>query len=142
MVQLARNYLATWFAMLAIASQVFFGMAHIAAMLAVAAGPLVLKSPDSLSFSLLQICSANGLISFQDDPSASPDNPDPDQIAKDRCPVCVSAAVAPCLDSDGVAVAWLALVEDAADQMAITRLLPRAPPQHEPIRGPPSVLSA
>ena len=101
MVRLARNYLVAWFAMLAIACQIFFGMAHVTAMLAVAAGPQALQqNADSLSFSLLQICSVNGLIAFQDNPYSNGAEGEDGQIAKDRCPVCLSAAIGPLMISD------------------------------------------
>lgn len=134
--QLRSNYLVTWFAMLAIACQIFFGMAHITAMLAVAAGSQILeKGGNSLSFSLLQICSANGLISIEDDPYSSEDN---EQVAKDRCPVCVSAAVGPALDMVADAAPFATMEADSFEQSPLVRLVARAPPHLEPIRGPPS----
>ena len=93
---LARNRLSAWLALVAMAAQVFFGAAHAAAMAAVAAGPLVLTRADTLSFDLLQICSANGLIQINraapvgGQPPATPQQQQ--DTAKDQCPVCGSAS--------------------------------------------------
>lgn len=134
--QLRSNYLVTWFAMLAIACQIFFGIAHVTAMLvAVSAGPHFLdRNSDSLSFSLLQICSANGLIAIEDDPHSSDDK---DQIAKDRCPVCVSAAVGPALHMVVDATPFAIMDSDIVEHTSLISLVARAPPHLEPIRGPP-----
>ncbi len=97
--RLARNRLSAWIALVAMVAQVFFGAAHAAAMAAVAAGPLVLTRTDTLSFDLLQICSANGLIRINrvtPDGHRSPAGPPQQQdTAKDQCPVCGSASTSP-----------------------------------------------
>jgi hypothetical protein len=96
--RLARTRLPAWLARVAMTALVFFGAAHAAAMAAVAAGPLVLTRADTLSFDLLQICSANGLIQINrtaPDGRQPPVNPQQQDTAKDQCPVCGSASTSP-----------------------------------------------
>lgn len=134
---LARSYLAAWFAMLAISLQVLFGMAHTTAMMAVAAGPLILNNPDSLSYSYLQICTANGLISF--DNGALPDGASEDgsDKATDRCPVCTSAATSPFTADQGVTLCLPQAIELAFNVAPVQDLVALQKVLREPIRGPP-----
>lgn len=138
MIKLARHYLAAWFAMLAISLQILFGMAHLTAMMAVAAGPLVLKNPDSLSYSYLQICTANGLISFEND-KAVPDgqNGEDPSKAQDRCPVCSSAATSPFTADSGALPCMGQILPEQHALPQLAQLSGLGEHYREPIRGPP-----
>ncbi len=136
--QLARSYIAAWFAMLAISLQILFGMAHTTAMLAVAAGPLVLNSPDSLSYSYLQICTANGLISFESGSLPEGSSEGDQEKAKDRCPVCTSAATSPFTADNSIPICPSPDLERAIAIPDLHQLLALGDEWHEPIRGPPA----
>ncbi|HAT85620.1 DUF2946 family protein [Cohaesibacter gelatinilyticus] len=135
--QLARSYIAAWFAMLAISLQIVFGMAHTAAMLAVAAGPLILNSPDSLSYSYLQICTANGLISFEGGSLPEGSSERDQEKAKDRCPVCTSAATSPFTADAGIPICPIPDLDRAIAIPDLHQLFALHDEWHEPIRGPP-----
>ncbi len=53
-----KRRISVWLAVMAMCSQVLFGAAHAASMAATAFGPLVLDASPSVSFGLLEICTA------------------------------------------------------------------------------------
>ncbi|PLX44011.1 MAG: hypothetical protein C0605_03325 [Hyphomicrobiales bacterium] len=79
-------------ALIAMLAQIFFSTAHMAAMAATIAGPLTLAGAPEGSLGLLQICTANGLLTVNADGNDS-DSTRHSNNPTEQCPVCVSAAM-------------------------------------------------
>ncbi|PLW77819.1 hypothetical protein [Cohaesibacter celericrescens] len=130
--RLAKDYLALWVALLALTSQLFFGVVHSTSLWVAASGSAVQVEKGSVAFSFLQICSAGGLVTLEGN------GPAPDKDGKGRCPVCASAVTAAMMDvviADIVAVPQFAKLHFLArvDQFAAI-----ARTQTLYIRGPPA----
>nr|WP_319529719.1 hypothetical protein [uncultured Cohaesibacter sp.] len=90
---LRHDLLAIWIAIIALTSQMFFGLVHTTTLWVAAAGPVAQVETGSVAASFLEICSAGGLVTLdgEEDNEA--------QFDPTKCPVCSSAATAPLLDT-------------------------------------------
>jgi len=127
----------TWIALFAMLFQVLFGAAHAAALAASACGPLVISQTPNASFGLLQICTANGLISIV--PADRRGDVPSKNTAEDRCHVCGSASVSPFLDAPAVAILMTGFVTVVNSPPQQTCALISSISRAHPIRAPPHI---
>lgn len=123
-------------ALAAMLAQVFFSTAHMAAMAATIAGPLTLTGTPAGSLGLLEICTANGLLTISPDgsipaPARHSSNP------SEQCPVCASAVVDAFSGADIQPVIAITAVELILPQPSAQVLRPAAACAALPIRAPP-----
>ena len=129
---LRKDIQALCVALIALISQMFFGVVHATSILTAAAGPVAQVEVGSATYHFLQICSAGGLLTLDEDGHSSGD-PDPSQ-----CPVCASAAIAPLID--GISPAPLAVTPQILAFTAprpFDQILGQSAERHVFVRGPP-----
>ena len=83
--------LSAGLALFAMFLQVFFSSAHLAALAAASGGPLTISSVPNASFGLLQICTANGLLTISENGKAK--TQDKPATTAEQCPICSSASI-------------------------------------------------
>ncbi len=126
-----------WLAIAAMVLQVVFGTAHAASMAAAAFGPLVIERSSALTFDLLQICSANGLIEIRSTTTHEDGQTRQENTAKDRCPVCGSASVSPAITATAVDIEPAPFLQDLVP-LALGQGIRASRRNHQYlIRGPP-----
>ena len=128
--QLTKDYLAIWVTLIALASQLFFGVVHVTALWVASAGPVARVEAGTTTYAFLQICTAGGLVSLGDEDG-------PDGSDQDRCPVCASAATSPMLDAAAPVFAAAAPIHTLFLVAANDQIVARASEQRVFIRGPP-----
>lgn len=91
---LRKDILALCITLIALISQMFFGLVHATAIWTAAAGPVAQVEAGSVAHSFLQICSAGGLVTLEGQEKSS-GAADPS-----LCSLCSSSASAPGLDAE------------------------------------------
>ncbi len=92
--ELRKDILALCITLIALISQMFFGIVHATSIWTAAAGPIAQVEAGSVAYNFLQICSAGGLITLDEENEGS-GTADPS-----LCSVCSSAASAQTLDAE------------------------------------------
>ena len=135
MKSLRKDFLAIYVTLLALISQMFFGVVHATSVWTAAAGPVAQVEVGSTSYQFLQICSAGGLVTLDADDGS------PRQFNPNNCPVCASCVTAPILQGEGPI--WFAVTAVWGFDGAIQNdhLLVQGVASRVFARGPPPLLS-
>lgn len=129
---------SVWVALAAMLAQLFFSTAHMVAMAATVAGPVVLTDTPAGSLGLLEICTANGLLRISPNGTV-PDTDKNSSRSGETCAVCASAAIGSFTDAAVHAVVTAPYGEPVPAAGPVQYSCHAAPVRAGIIRAPPLV---
>ncbi|WP_114011014.1 hypothetical protein [Cohaesibacter intestini] len=94
MQSIRKDMLALCITLIALISQMFFGIVHATSIWTAAAGPIAQVEVGSVAHSFLQICSAGGLVTLEGETESS------GTFDPSLCSVCSSAVASPTLEGE------------------------------------------